>query len=71
MCHGYQMQDYMHGFAFNVNTDLLILLLSFPVEYKINRLPHYKELGREVPMEEVKIKLKNNFEKVFGCSLKG
>lgn len=62
----------MHGFAFNVNTDLSYFTFIVPCGIQNKQVTSLqKELGREVPMEEVKIKLKNNFEKVFGCSLKG
>ncbi|MEK7199790.1 MAG: lipoyl(octanoyl) transferase LipB, partial [Bacteroidota bacterium] len=62
----------MHGFAFNLNTDLSYFTFIVPCGIQNKQVTSLqKELGREVPMEEVKIKLKNNFEKVFGCSLKG
>ncbi|MCK9403114.1 MAG: lipoyl(octanoyl) transferase LipB [Chitinophagaceae bacterium] len=62
----------MHGFAFNINTDLSYFTFIVPCGIQNKEVTSLqKELGREVPMEEVKIKMKNNFEKVFGCSLKG
>ena len=56
----------MHGFAFNVNTDLSYFNNIIPcgiVNKKVTSLE--KELGRKVGMYEVKEKVKNNFEKVF------
>jgi lipoyl(octanoyl) transferase len=62
----------MHGFAFNINTDLSYFDFIVPcgiTNKKVTTLQ--KELGRVVPMEEVKEKVKANFEKVFGCYLTG
>lgn len=62
----------MHGFAFNVNTDLDYFSFIVPCGIENKQVTSLqKELGRELPFEEVKEKVKNNFEKVFGCSLAG
>jgi len=56
----------MHGFALNVNTDLSYFNHIIPcgiVNKKVTSIR--EELGRSVPMEEVKEKLKANFCKVF------
>jgi lipoyl(octanoyl) transferase len=56
----------MHGFAFNINTDLSYFNHIIPcgiVNKQVTSLE--KELGRKINVEEVKEKLKNNFEKVF------
>lgn len=61
----------MHGFAFNVNTDLSYFNNIIPcgiVNKKVTSLE--KELGRKVDMNEVKQKVKNNFEKIFQAQLK-
>jgi lipoyl(octanoyl) transferase len=60
----------MHGFAFNVNTDLSYFNYIVPcgiVDKQVTSLE--KELGRPVDIIEVKTKLKNNFEKVFEAVL--
>jgi lipoyl(octanoyl) transferase len=61
----------MHGFALNVNTDLSYFNFIIPcgiVNKQVTSLE--KELGRKVDMEEVKAKLKINFEKVFDAALR-
>lgn len=56
----------MHGFALNVNTDLSYFNHIIPCGIQNKKVSSLKEeLGREVSMEEVKEKLKRNFEKVF------
>lgn len=56
----------MHGFAFNVNTDLSYFNYIIPCGIQNKKVTSLKEeLGREVPLEEVKEKVKRNFEKVF------
>ncbi len=60
----------MHGFAFNVNTDLSYFEHIVPCgihDKKVTSLQ--KELGHEVSMEEVKEKVKRNFEEVFDARL--
>lgn len=60
----------MHGFALNVNTDLSYFNNIIPcgiVNKQVTSLE--KELGSKVPMEEVKEKLRKNFEQVFECVL--
>lgn len=61
----------MHGFAFNVNTDLSYFNNIIPcgiVNKKVTSLEN--ELGRKVDMQEVKEKVKLNFQKVFNAQLK-
>jgi len=56
----------MHGFAFNVNTDLSYFNYIVPcgiANKKVTSLE--KELGQLVPMDEVKEKIRKNFERVF------
>lgn len=56
----------MHGFAFNVNTDLNLFNGIIPCGIKNKEVTSLKkELGREVGIKEVKQKLVNNFKKVF------
>jgi lipoyl(octanoyl) transferase len=56
----------MHGFAFNVNTDLSFFDYIIPCGIKDKRVTSLgKELGHAVSMEEIKEKVKRNFEKVF------
>jgi lipoyl(octanoyl) transferase len=60
----------MHGFAFNVNTDLSYFNHIIPcgiVNKQVTSLQ--QELGRELDMQEVKEKVKRNFERVFESSL--
>ncbi len=60
----------MHGFALNVNTDLNYFNFIVPCgiqDKTVTSLQH--ELGREVPVEEVKEKLLRNFEIVFEASI--
>jgi len=61
----------MHGFAFNVNTDLDYFNYIIPCGIQNKKVTSLKEeLGCEIDMEEVKEKLKQNFEKVFNVVLK-
>lgn len=60
----------MHGFAFNVNTDLQFFDHIIPCGIQDKQVTSLqKELGKLVPIVEVKLKVKKNFEKVFNCSL--
>ena len=59
----------MHGFAFNVNTDLSYFNYIIPcgiaeADKAVTSLA--KELGKEIPVEEVKTKLKKHFKELFG-----
>lgn len=61
----------MHGFALNVNTDLSYFNGIIPCGIQNKKVTSIKEeLGRSVPIEEVKEKLKRNFEKVFDVVIK-
>ena len=61
----------MHGFALNVNTDLSYFNGIVPCGIQNKKVTTLKEeLGKEVSMEEVKEKLKRNFEKVFNAELR-
>ena len=60
----------MHGFAFNVNTDLSYFGNIVPcgiVNKQVTSLE--KELGRKIDMNEVKTKAKKHFEEVFEAEL--
>lgn len=60
----------MHGFAFNVNTDLSYFNHIIPcgiVNKQVTSLE--KELGEKININEVKKKMKENFEKVFEAEL--
>jgi lipoyl(octanoyl) transferase len=60
----------MHGFAFNVNTDLNYFNLIIPCGIQNKQVTSLKkELKREVNFEEVKEKVKNNFQKVFDVEI--
>jgi lipoyl(octanoyl) transferase len=57
----------MHGFAFNVNTDLKFFDYIFPCGFRdVNMTSMRKILGVEVDIEEVKRSLKDKFRIVFG-----
>jgi lipoyl(octanoyl) transferase len=61
----------MHGFAFNVNTDLQYFDGIIPCGIKNKQVTSLaQELGRKVNLEEVKEKLKNHFEEVFDAELR-
>jgi lipoyl(octanoyl) transferase len=60
----------MHGFALNVNTDLDYFNFIIPCGIQNKQVTSLqKELGRFVDFEEVKEKVKRNFEKVFDAEL--
>lgn len=60
----------MHGFAFNVNTDLDYFKYIVPCGIENKTVTSLeKELGHAVPFDEVKYKVKKNFEKIFDCKL--
>ena len=60
----------MHGFALNVNTDLSYFNGIIPCGIQNKKVTSIKEeLGREVNVDEVKEKLKKNFETVFNAQL--
>src|SRR4051794_18368019 len=56
----------MHGFAFNVNTDLNYFNYIIPCGIQNKQVTSLqKELGYTLSMNEIKEKVKANFEKVF------
>ncbi|SJZ52502.1 lipoyl(octanoyl) transferase [Chitinophaga eiseniae] len=58
----------MHGFALNVNTPMNYFNNIIPCGIADKQVASLdKEVGREVPMEEVKEKLKKHFAEVFGA----
>jgi lipoyl(octanoyl) transferase len=60
----------MHGFAFNVNTDLNYFNNIIPCGITDKAVTSMKqELGRETDMNEVKEKLKKHFAAIFKCEL--
>lgn len=60
----------MHGFAFNVNSDLSYFNNIVPCGISDKAVTSLnKELGREMNMEEVKGKLKKHFAGVFECEI--
>ena len=62
----------MHGWAFNVNTDLDYFNFIIPCGISDKAVTSMaKELGYSLPFEEVKQAVKRNFEKVFECELLG
>lgn len=61
----------MHGFAFNVNTDLQYFDGIVPCGIKNKQVTSLaRELGRQIDLGEVKEKLKTHFEEVFEAELK-
>ena len=60
----------MHGFAFNVNTDLSYFNNIIPCGIQNKQVTSLeKELGRKIDLEEVKERVRINFEKVFEVEL--
>jgi lipoyl(octanoyl) transferase len=60
----------MHGFAFNVNTNLKYFDDIIPCGIKNKQVTSLaRELGRNIDLNEVKKKLKNHFEAVFEAEL--
>ncbi len=60
----------MHGFALNVNTDLNYFNFIIPCGIQNKQVTSIeKEMGKKVNYEEVKEKLKQNFEKLFEVKL--
>ncbi len=60
----------MHGFAFNVNTDLGYFDYIVPCGIQNKQVTSLeKELGHKVDFEQVKEKVSRNFEKVFEAKL--
>ncbi len=61
----------MHGFAFNVNTDLSFYNLINPCGFTDKGVTSMaKELGHEIEMLEVHQKIKHYFAEVFGMEIK-
>jgi lipoyl(octanoyl) transferase len=60
----------MHGFAFNVNTDLSYFNYIIPCGISNKQVTSLeKELGQKVNFEEAKERVKHNFEKVFQAEI--
>ncbi len=60
----------MHGFAFNVNTDLSFFNNIIPCGIQNKQVTSLqKELGKEIDFDEAKKVVKRNFEKVFEVEL--
>jgi len=56
----------MHGFAFNVNTDLSYFNNIIPCGIQNKQVTSLeKELGKKIDFEEAKERVRKNFEKVF------
>lgn len=62
----------MHGFAFNVNTDLTYFDHIVPCGIQNKKVTSLaQELGRMIDFEEVKYRVKKHFEAIFPCKLIG
>jgi len=60
----------MHGFAFNINTDLSYYQSINPCGFIDKGVTSMqKEMGKEIDIEEVKINLLNSFEQIFNFQL--
>ena len=60
----------MHGFAFNVNTDLSFFNKIVPCGIPDKTVTSLeKELGIKIDMEKIKEKVKENFTALFGCEM--
>ena len=60
----------MHGFAFNINTDLNYFNHIVPCGIENKTVTSLAlELGKKISMDEVKYRVKKNFEKLFNCEL--
>ena len=60
----------MHGFAFNINTNLDYFHHIIPCGIRNKQVTSMqRELGREVPVEEVKAIVRSKFEEVFGAKI--
>lgn len=60
----------MHGFAFNVNTDLSYFSHIVPCGIQHKQVTSLaQELGKVVDLSEVKYRVKKHFEKLFNCKL--
>jgi lipoyl(octanoyl) transferase len=60
----------MHGWGFNVNSNLDYFDNIIPCGIQDKAVTSLnKELGRDVDMEEIKEKLKRNFERLFECEI--
>ncbi len=60
----------MHGFAFNVNTDLSLFSGIIPCGINDKEVTSLsKEVGRKIELDEVKTLLVKNFKEVFGYEL--
>ena len=58
----------MHGFAFNVNTDMKYFDYIIPCGIKGKQVTSLEqELGQKVNIEEVKDRIKKHFSEVFDC----
>jgi len=60
----------MHGWAFNVNSDLSYFSNIIPCGIEDKAVTSMeKELGRKIDEQEVKEKLKHHFAKLFSCTI--
>ena len=61
----------MHGFAFNVNTDLNYFKYINPCGYTDKEVTSlHRELGKEIDIEEIKLKLKDKLGEIFNVEWK-